>query len=163
MNIRRFKDEDWNQVWTILEPVFRAGETYAFSTEISETEACDVWVVKPEATYVAVDDKGAVIGTYYIKANQPERGAHVCNCGYVVSESARGQGLATAMCLHSQKEAVELGFRAMQYNLVVSTNTTAVKLWKKLGFQMVGTLPEAFHHPRDGFVDAIIFYKQLSG
>jgi len=110
---------------------------------------------------VARDPSGAIIGTYYLKPNQPGLGSHVCNCGYVVSDRARGHGVATLMCVHSQQEAVRLGFRAMQYNLVVSTNDGAIRLWKKLGFDIVGTLPGAFRHPRMGFVDAFVMFKRV--
>ena len=144
-----------------MEPVFRAGETYAFDPVITEAEVHRVWVELPAATYVAVDDAGTLLGTYYIKPNQPGLGAHVCNCGYIVSAAARGQGIASRLCEHSQDEARRLGFRAMQFNLVVSTNTGAVRLWQQLGFSIVGTLPGAFKHPRLGYVDAYVMYKQL--
>ena len=97
MNIRKFQESDWKQVWPVLEKVFRAGETYAFSPDISEQEAYKVWVELPQETYVVIDQNNAILGTYYIKPNQPALGAHVCNCGYIVSESARGQGIATKM------------------------------------------------------------------
>ena len=160
-NIRAFERSDWPVVWAILEPVFRAGDTYSFATDISEKEAFNAWVETPTATFVAEDESGQILGTYYIKPNQSGQGAHVCNCGYVVAEAARGKGIASAMCEHAQKEAVSRGFRAMQYNLVVSTNTAAVRLWKKHGFVIVGTLPEAFRHPTQGFVDAYVMYKKL--
>jgi ribosomal protein S18 acetylase RimI-like enzyme len=108
-----------------------------------------------------VDDGDTVLGSYFIKPNQPSLGAHVCNCGYAVAENARGKGIAAEMCEHSQREALSRGFRAMQYNLVVSTNAVAVRLWKRHGFEIVGTLPKAFHHSRLGFVDAFVMYKQL--
>ena len=161
MIIRPYVDQDWSQVWAIIEPVFRAGETYAFSPNITEQEARLVWIEIPEITFVAVGEDNVIVGTYYLKPNQPTLGAHVCNCGYIVTETARGQGLASAMCEHSQREAVKRGYRAMQYNLVVSTNEDAVHLWKKLGFEIVGTLPKAFRHARLGFVDAFVMYKQL--
>lgn len=142
--------------------MFRAGETYVFSTDITEGEAHKVWVEVPQATYVAVDECGAVLGTYYIKPNQPALGAHVCNCGHIVSEKVRGKGVASAMCAHSQREAVALGFRSMQFNLVVSTNEGAVPLWKENGFRVVGTLPKAFQHARLGYVDALVMFKMLS-
>ena len=110
---------------------------------------------------MAVREDDVIVGTYYLKPNQPTLGAHVCNCGYIVTETARGQGIASAMCEHSQREAVKRGYRAMQYNLVVSTNEDAVHLWKKLGFVIAGTLPKAFRHERLGFVDAFVMYKQL--
>ncbi len=102
-----------------------------------------------------------ILGTYYIKPNQPALGAHVCNCGYIVAEKARGKGIASEMCSHSQHKALSMGFKAMQYNLVVSTNKGAVRLWKKLGFRIIGTLPRAFRHSQSGFVDAFVMYKQL--
>jgi RimJ/RimL family protein N-acetyltransferase len=117
-------------------------------------EAYQAWIEKPSATYVAVDENNEVLGSYYINPNHPALGAHVCNCGYIVAEEARGKGIASEMCKHSQREAISRGFRAMQYNLVVSTNEGAVRLWKRHGFEVVGTLPEAFRHPRLGFVDA---------
>ena len=161
MEIRPHRGHDWPCVWEILEPVFRAGETYAFSPDIPRAEAKRVWIDAPAATFVAVDEQGQVLGTYFVKPNQPTLGAHVCNCGYVVAEAARGQGVASAMCEHSQREAVARGFRAMQYNLVVSTNEGAVRLWKRHGFEIIGTLPRAFRHARLGFVDAFVMYKQL--
>lgn len=162
MNIRKFQESDWKQVWPVLEKVFRAGETYAFSPDISEQEAYKVWVELPQETYVVIDQNNAILGTYYIKPNQPALGAHVCNCGYIVSESARGQGIATKMCQHSQQAAVELGFRSMQFNLVVSTNEGAIRLWKKLGFDVVGTLPNAFNSKSTGYVDAFVMYKEFT-
>lgn len=161
ITIRSIEESDWLLVWKLIEPVFRSGETYAFSQEITETEARQVWVEAPSTTFVAKDDRGTVLGTYYIKPNQPALGSHVCNCGYIVGENARGKGVATLMCEHSQREAIRQGFRAMQYNLVVATNEGAVRLWQKLGFAIVGTLPGAFKHPRYGYVDAFVMYKQL--
>ena len=161
IKIRDFEKNDWLAVWQIIEPVFRAGETYPYSTEISKEEAYTAWIDNPSATYIAEDEDNNVIGTYYIKPNQPSLGGHVCNCGYIVGENARGKGAGTMMCEHSQHEAISQGFRAMQYNLVVSTNETAFRLWQKLGINLVGTLPGAFRHKRYGFVDAYVMYKQL--
>ena len=163
LTIRQYAPGDWPALWSIMEPVFRAGETYAYDPAITEAEAQRVWIELPAATYVAVDEAGMLLGTYYIKPNQPGLGAHVCNCGYIVAAAARGQGIASRLCEHSQEEARRLGFRAMQFNLVVSTNTGAVRLWQTLGFPIVGTLPGAFNHPRLGYVDAYVMYKQLSG
>jgi ribosomal protein S18 acetylase RimI-like enzyme len=161
ITIRPFEPSDWPLIWQIIAPVFRAGETYAFAPEISEAEAHRVWIDMPSAAYVATDARDAVLGTYYIKPNQPALGAHVCNCGYIVGEHAQGKGVASLMCEHSQREARRLGFRAMQFNLVVSTNESAVRLWQKLGFAIVGTLPGAFQHAKYGFIDAFVMYKQL--
>jgi len=159
--IRPLAADDWAAAWKIIEPIFRAGETYAFAPEITETEAHKVWVAVPSATFIAEDGQSRILGTYYIKPNQPALGAHVCNCGYIVAEDARNRGIASAMCKHSQQEAVARGFRAMQFNLVVATNQAAVSLWQKHGFEVIGTLPKAFRHRRLGFVDALVMYKQL--
>ncbi|MGJ7570445.1 GNAT family N-acetyltransferase [Variovorax sp. RB2P76] len=161
LHIRLATDADWPALWSFLEPTFRRGDTYTFATDVTEAEVRHAWMTLPAATFVACDDQGAVLGTYVIKPNQPGHGAHVSNCGYVVSEAARGLGVASALCEHSQQEAVRMGFRAMQFNFVVSTNEGAVRLWRKLGFAIVGTLPGAFRHPQRGFVDAFVMFKQL--
>lgn len=162
INIRPFEESDWAATWQVVEPVFRAGETYSFSPDITEDETYHQWIEIPAATFVAVDENNNIVGTYYVKKNQPGLGSHICNCGYIVSENARNQGIASQMCEHSQREALSLGFRAMQYNLVVSSNEGAVHLWKKHGFKVVGTIPEAFQHPRLGYVDAYVMYKKLA-
>jgi GNAT superfamily N-acetyltransferase len=161
MTIRRFQPFDWAAVWPILHATFRAGDTYAFDPQSGEAEIRRAWVELPAATYVACADDGRMLGTYYIKENQPGLGSHVCNCGYVVAADAQGRGIATAMCEHSQREARAMGFRAMQFNLVVSTNTRAICLWQRLGYDIVATLPGAFRHSRLGYVDALVMYKSL--
>jgi len=161
IQIRAFEENDWAGIWRIIEPVFRAGKTYPFPTDITEGEARKAWIDKPSAAFVAVDGRGDIVGTYYIKANQPGLGSHVCNCGYIVSEDARGNGIGSELCGHSQQEAVSRGFRAMQYNLVVSTNESAFRLWKRNGLEVVGILPKAFRHAQLGFVDAYVMYKEL--
>jgi len=160
--IRKFQELDWTATWKIIEPVFRAGETYAFSPDINAEEAHKVWIETPAVTFVAVDSNNTILGTYYIKPNQPALGAHVCNCGYIVAENARNQGLASLMCDHSQVQAIAMEFLAMQYNLVVSTNESAVRLWKTKGFEIIGTLPKSFRHSRFGLVDAHVMYKLLT-
>ena len=161
ITIRRIEQNDWPSVWGLIEPVFRAGESYAFPPDISEAEAHRDWAEVPTATYLARNAEGLAVGTYYIKPNHPGPGSHVCNCGYIVAPAARGQGVATRMCEHSQDEARRLGFRAMQFNLVVAENKAAVRLWKGLGFHVVGTLPGAFRFPDGRFVDACVMFKEL--
>ena len=161
IKIRLFSASDWPTLWPILQTTFSTGDTYTFSSQSTEAEIYKAWVELPAATFVACNDAGDVIGTYFIKPNQPGLGAHVCNCGYVVSKAAQGQGIAAQMCEHSQKLALEMGFRAMQFNFVVSTNAGAVRLWQKLGFEIVGTLPEVFQHQKLGFVDAFVMFKRL--
>lgn len=161
IRIRPFESTDWPALWPILQTTFATGDTYTFSPQSSETEIYKAWIELPASTFVACAEDGKILGTYFIKPNQPGLGAHVCNCGYVVSKEAQGQGIAAQMCEHSQTLAVEMGFRAMQFNFVVSTNTGAVRLWQKLGFEIVGTLPSVFKHQKLGFVDAHVMFKKL--
>jgi RimJ/RimL family protein N-acetyltransferase len=160
--IREFGDADWPEVWELLRATFAAGDTYTFAPDSTEDEIRRAWIDLPAATFVARDTDGALLGTYFIKPNQPGLGNHVCNCGYVVAPRAAGRGIATAMCEHSQSWALAQGFRAMQFNFVVSTNERAVRLWQRLGFEIVGRLPGAFRHRTAGFVDALVMYKTLS-
>ena len=159
--IRPFLETDWPALWPILRATFEAGDTYAYAPDSTEADIHRVWVEAPSATYVAIDASGVLLGTYFIKPNQPGLGSHVCNCGYVVAAAARGQGVAAAMCEHSQREAVRLGFLAMQFNLVVATNEGAIRLWRKLGFAVLATLPRAFRHRQLGLVDALVMFKTL--
>jgi ribosomal protein S18 acetylase RimI-like enzyme len=163
LEIRPFRDADWPAVWRMLHATFAAGDSYVFPPDTGEAQARSFWVESPRATFVAIDSGGAVIGTYFIKANQPGLGSHVCNCGYVVAAPARGRGVAAAMCEHSQDQARALGFRAMQFNFVVATNDSAVRLWERSGFAVVGRLPGAFRHQSLGFVDALVMFKPLVG
>lgn len=160
MHIREATKEDFEGIWPIFRDVVSAGDTYAYARETTRDEAYDIWMVLPRQTYVVAVD-GQILGTYYIKTNQAGPGSHVCNCGYMVSAAARGKGLATAMCEHSQEIAVALGYQAMQFNFVASSNEGAVRLWEKLGFETVGRLPKAFNHPCKGYVDALVMYKWL--
>ncbi len=162
VTIRAFTDQDWPGVWAVLRPVFRAGETYAVDPDITESAARYYWTVLPRTCQVAITQRGTVLATYYLKTNQPGPGSHVCNCGYIVDASARGQGIASRLCEHSQKVAKELGYKAMQYNFVAASNTGALRLWQRLGFTIVGTLPKAFAHPSQGLIDAHVLYKQLA-
>jgi ribosomal protein S18 acetylase RimI-like enzyme len=159
--IREFREPDWPALWPILQATFASGDTYAFEPASREADIRKAWIAVPAATFVAHDAHGRIVGTYYIKPNQPGLGAHVCNCGYVVAPAAQGRGVASLMCEHSQATAVAMGFRAMQFNAVVATNERAVRLWQRLGFTVVGRLPGAFRHQRLGYVDALVMYKQL--
>ena len=161
MHIREATEDDFDHVWPIFHEIVAAGETYAYPPETTKEEAVKIWVDAPRKTFV-FEEEGRILGTYFIKTNQTGPGDHVCNCGYMTSSAARGRGLATAMCLHSQEVAKELGYKAMQFNFVVSTNEGAVRLWEKLGYAIVGRLPKAFRHPRLGYVDALLMYKWLA-
>ncbi len=161
LQIRPYKETDWPAVWTLLEPVFRAGETFPHDPAIPAEDARLSWVEQSQAVWVAVDGTGSLVGTYYLRPNSLSLGAHMANAGYVVAEACRRQGIGSHLCQHSLQMARQLGFRAMQFNLVVSTNTAGIRCWKRNGFQIIGTLPEAFHHQRLGYVDALVMLQQL--
>lgn len=161
MQIRPADRSDHDALWDMLEPVIRAGETYALPRDMDRNAALAYWTGPDRDTWVA-QDESVLVGTYYLKANQQGGGDHVANCGYVTAAAARGQGVAGLMCDHSLARARDAGFRAMQFNCVVSTNDGAVRLWGAKGFQTVGRLPGAFHHPRLGFVDALVMFRPLA-
>ena len=158
--IRPAIDSDWPAILAIVKPVLAAGETYAVDQDLSDDEIKTFWMMPAHEVFVAETD-GTVVGTYYLMANRRGGGSHVANCGYMTSAEAQGRGVASAMCRHSLERARARGFRAMQFNHVVSTNQGAVRLWQKLGFAIVGTLPGAFRHPEHGYVDAYVMYQTL--
>nr|WP_315380474.1 GNAT family N-acetyltransferase [uncultured Sphingomonas sp.] len=158
--IRLAVPEDGAAIWAILEPVLRAGETYALDRDLSREAALAYWLGPDRESFVA-EAEGRVLGTYYLRANQAGGGAHVANCGYATHPEARSRGIARAMAEHSFAEARARGFRAMQFNFVVSSNAPAVRLWHALGFETIGRAPEAFDHPALGMVDALILYRRL--
>jgi L-amino acid N-acyltransferase YncA len=161
LQIRPYEQADWPAVWALLEPVFRAGETFPHDPAISESEAQLAWVEQSQAVMVAMDPDEAVVGTYYLKPNSLCLGAHVANAGYVVAERCRGNEIGSRLCQHSLQAARRLGFRAMQFNLVVSTNTAGIRCWRRNGFQVVGTLLGAFRHKQLGYVDALVMIQGL--
>lgn len=160
MHIRSADESDAAALWRILEPTIRAGETYPLARDLSETQALAYWFSPQHEVFVA-EENSEIVGTYYLKANSTAGGAHVANCGYMTGPWAWGRGIARAMCLHSFERAKARGFRAMQFNLVISTNEAAVHLWQACGMKIVGRLPGAFDHPRLGDVDALVMYRRL--
>lgn len=161
MLIRPAHENDAPAIWRIIGPTIRAGETYALDRRMSEADALAYWLGDDRETFVA-EENGEIIGTYYIRANQAGGGSHICNCGYMTGITATGRGVARAMCRHSLDHARTRGFRGMQFNFVVSTNSRAVALWQSLGFAIVGRLPEAFDHPTLGYVDAFVMFRSLA-
>ncbi|MEM6826218.1 MAG: GNAT family N-acetyltransferase [Pseudomonadota bacterium] len=160
VHIRSARKTDHEAVWAILEPVFRAGDTYTIDPEISAEDALAYWCGPAHSTFVA-EAGGVVLGTYYLRQNQGGGGGHVCNCGYVTAPAAQGKGIARAMLTHSLTQARRDGYRAMQYNFVVATNRRAISTWERAGFRTVGRLPGAFDHPREGMVDALVMWREL--
>ena len=160
LEIREADADDFDAIWPIFREVVAAGDTYGFDPETGRESAREIWLALPERTLVAELD-GQIAGTYYLKRNMAGPGSHVCNCGYMVPGHRRGLGVATAMCEHSQALAIELGYLAMQFNFVASSNEDAVALWERLGFEIVGRLSKAFNHPTRGYVEAYVMYKWL--
>lgn len=158
--IRAATAGDRDAIWAILEPVIRAGETYTLDRDMGEEAALAYWF-GADKTVFAAEEGGVVLGTYYLRANQAGGGAHVANCGYMTGAAATGRGVARAMALNSFDAARSRGFRAMQFNFVVASNSRAVGLWQSLGFEIVGRLPGAFAHPALGFVDALVMFRTL--
>ncbi|MDX3886095.1 GNAT family N-acetyltransferase [Edaphosphingomonas haloaromaticamans] len=160
IQIRRATAADGAALWAIIEPIVRAGETYALPRDMAREEALAYWLGRDRHTFVA-EAEGRVLGTYYLRANQAGGGGHVANCGYMTAQDAGGRGVARAMCAHSIDQARAEGYRAIQFNCVVSTNVRAVGLWQKMGFEIVGRLPGAFRHPTAGDVDALVMFQTL--
>jgi ribosomal protein S18 acetylase RimI-like enzyme len=160
MTIRPALPSDHDAIWEIVEPTLRAGETYTLPRDLGREAALACWFAPGHDVFV-LEEGGAVQASYYLRPNQQGGGAHVANCGYMTRVTAFGRGYARAMCAHSLDHARARGFRAMQFNFVVSTNERAVRLWQDLGFQVVGRLPGAFQHPTLGFVDALVMFRIL--
>jgi len=182
LNIRLATDSDRDAIWNIFHEVVATGDTYVFDPNTSREEALAYWFREDTHTYVAEQDfvgdavsvpgkltasptgqlqDRHVVGSYVLRPNRPGLGAHVSNASFIVARSARGLGVGRAMGEHCLSEARRLGFRAMQFNFVVSTNESAVHLWQQLGFKIVGTLPGAFRHSPKGYVDVYVMFRSL--
>ena len=159
-HIREATEADWPHVWALFQSVAAAGDVFTYDESTTEEVARKLWFEAPTVCYVA-EEAGAFAGTYYVRPNQPGRGAHVANAGYMVNPTFRGHGLAVALCEHSLDTARRLGFSGMQFNFVVSTNTAAVRAWEKCGFAVVGRLPNAYRHRELGAVDVLVMFRAL--
>jgi len=160
MEIRPAEEADRDAIWAFLKPVILAGEVFALPTGMDREAALQYWFTAGNWVHVVLVD-GQMLGSYYLRANQQGGGSHVANCGYLTAISARGRGIAAAMCAHSLELGKSLGFRAMQFNFVVSSNTSAVHVWEKCGFKTLARLPDAFLHPSLGYVDALVMWREL--
>jgi ribosomal protein S18 acetylase RimI-like enzyme len=160
MQISEVTKSDFESFWPVFKEIVLAQETYAFDPNIDFETAYQLWCSSPQKSFVIKED-GLVLGSYYIRANASGPSAHISNCGYMVSPESRGKGIARKLCLHSQEIAIKLGYTAMQFNSVVSSNEIAIKLWEKLGYQIIGTIPNAYQHKTLGLIDSFIMHKQL--
>jgi len=160
VTLREIGADEFACVWPIFQSVIAGGDTYSYAPDTRFEYARDAWTTPPSRCFVA--ERGSdVLGAYLLKPNQAGLGNHVANAGYMVSPAARGQGIASAMCEHSMEQARCAGFTAMQFNFVVSTNTVAVRLWQRHGFQIVGQVPGAFRHAVHGPTDVYVMHREL--
>ncbi|MEU9623061.1 GNAT family N-acetyltransferase [Streptomyces sp. NPDC087228] len=162
MLIREATSGDWAAIWPFFHEIVAAGETFTYPLDLAESEARSWWLLEsPNRTVVAVDDDGTVLGTAKMNNNHMGNGAHIAGASYMVDPGHSGQGVGRALCTYTLDWARSSGFRAMQFNAVVETNTHAVRLYHSLGFEILGTLPEGFNHPKQGFVGLHIMYRRL--
>jgi ribosomal protein S18 acetylase RimI-like enzyme len=162
VNIRRAEESDFEAMWAIFHAVVATETTYVFEPDTSREDALAYWFGPGITSFVAEDD-GRAAGMYKIVANQRDLGSHVANASFMVDPACGGRGIGRAMGVHCLEAARAMGFAAMQFNFVVSTNEAAVVLWKSLGFRIVGTLPRVFRHRDLGLVDAYVMYRELDG
>jgi GNAT superfamily N-acetyltransferase len=154
--------KDYGEIWEIFRNVIRTGDTYVFDPTTPKEALHKLWLADGMDTFVAIDDDDKILGTYFIKPNQIDLGSHIANCGYMVNPHHHGKGIGKLLCEHSIDFARQKGYLGMQFNIVVSTNTNAVNLWKKLGFEIIGTTPKGFRHKLLGLVDTYIMFKDLT-
>ncbi len=160
LEIRKAVETDKNEVWEIIRSVISKGDTYIFAPNSSREKMLDYWFAEDKQTYIALSSN-KIVGTFFLKSNQPDLGSHICNAGYMVSEEAKGQKVGKSMAEFSLTEAKKLGYQAMQFNFVVKSNEIAVKLWLKLGFEIIGETPDAFQHQEKGLTNALIMYRKI--
>ena len=159
--IRKYREEDQEQIWKIIEYVISKGDSYTYAPDTPRESALKDWCSSEKNTFVAALEDEKILGTFYIKANQIGLGSHIANGSYMVAPEARRKGLGRLMGEYSIEEAKRLGFRAMQFNFVVKSNEKAIALWKSLGFEIIGEIPEAYRHLENGLTNAYIMYRKL--
>lgn len=160
LRIREATENDKRAVWQIIKAVIAGGDTYVFAPDTPEEKMTAYWFSPEKHVYVALAD-GRIVGTFWLKANQPGLGSHIANAAYMVLPAAKGKGVGKQMAEYSLEAAKRLGFTAMQFNFVVKSNAVAMELWKKIGFEIIGEIPDAFDHITDGLTNAYIMYRKL--
>lgn len=160
LTIREYTDEDKEQIWQIIKAVISGGDTYSFAPDSSKEYMLGFWCGEKIKTYVAVEDE-KIVGTFFLRENQPGLGSHVANAGYMVASDARTKGVGRKMGEFSIAEAKRLGFEAIQFNYVVKSNERAVRLWKSLGFEVIGEIPDGFRHKKNGLTNVFIMYRKV--
>ncbi|MEW7289124.1 GNAT family N-acetyltransferase [Aquimarina sp. 2304DJ70-9] len=160
MKIREATQKDYDAIWEIFKKVIKTGDTYVFDPRTPKKDLTRHWFASYMKTYV-VEENNTILGTYIIKPNQIDLGSHICNCSYMVDPDSHGKGIGKILCEHSLKNAKEIGYNAMQFNSVVSTNIPAIKLWEKYNFEIIGTIPKGYKHSSLGYVDAYVMFREI--
>lgn len=158
--MRKATSKDAEAIWKILKEVISRGDSFVFDPDSPKEKMMAYWMESEKHTYVAVLDN-SIVGSFFIKTNQPGLGSHIANAGYMTSPLASGKGIGKAMGQFSLEEARRLGYKAMQFNIVVKSNERAVRLWQSLGFKIIGEIPEAFNHKKLGMTNAYVMYQKL--
>ena len=162
MTIRRAIDEDWPQIWPIFDATVRAGETYAYPSDLTPDSARDLWMEPPPGQTVVLEEGASILGTAKMGPNRPGPGSHVGTASFMVAPEARGRGVGRALAEHVVEWHRDEGYRGIQFNAVVETNVAAVRLWQALGFEIVGTVPGAFRSPSQGYVGLHVMFLPLA-
>lgn len=161
MNIRKAVETDYNQIWELFSRVIKTGDTYVFNPNTQKADLKKHWLADYMETFIIEDSSHQIAGTYIIKPNQIDLGNHIANCSYMVHPNMQGKGIGKKLCEHSLMVAKKSGYKGVQFNIVVSTNKAAIQLWKKFGFEIIGTTPNGFRHATLDFVDTYIMYKSI--
>jgi GNAT superfamily N-acetyltransferase len=162
MLIRAAIPADWAAIWTFMQPIVAAGDTFSWDRELDEQEARSRWMSEPPVrTFVAVDSDATIIGTAEMGPNHGGGGAHIATAGFMVDPDHAGRGAGRALGEHVLEQARAEGYVGIQFNAVVETNTRAVALWRSLGFEVLATVPEGFRHPDRGYVGLHVMYRRL--
>jgi len=162
VTIRRATSGDWPQIWPIFDATVRAGETYAYPSDLTPDSARDLWMEQPPGQTVVLEDGGPILGTAKMGPNRPGPGNHIGTASFMVAPDARGRGVGRALAEHVVQWHRDEGYRGIQFNAVVETNLAAVRLWQALGFEIVGTVPGAFRSPSQGYVGLHVMFLPLA-
>ena len=160
LTFRKALLQDQDAIWEILQNIIKKGSSFAYPSNLTKEEMLAYWLAEDKHAYVALEDD-EVIATFFMKDNQPGRGSHIANAAYAIAEKHAGKGIGQKVGEYSLIEAKRLGYKAMQFNLVVKSNVRAVSLWKRIGFEIIGEIPDAFFHPQEGYTNAYVMYRKL--
>ena len=158
--VRLYESADEEAVWEIIRQVLAGGEAYVFYPDSSRDKMLSYWLAKDKKVFVVLSGE-TIVGTFTIKPNMPDRASHIANASYMTHPAHEGKGIGLFMANYSLEEAKRLGYTAMQFNIVIKSNERAVRLWKKVGFEIIGEIPDAFNHPRLGMTNAYVMYRKL--